>query len=94
MFDVVIHGKPLVLKKARKEYTVTGRGGTDFQPVLDFACDHQNYDGIIIFTDGIAPEPILKRPLHTKVLWICNSEQNYNRNHLMMEKIGRVCQME
>ncbi|MCP4214034.1 MAG: hypothetical protein GY765_05215, partial [bacterium] len=56
-FDTEIKGECLSLKRARKEIAVLGRGGTNFQPVLDYIDRHIEYDGLIIFTDGYAPVP-------------------------------------
>lgn len=45
-----------------------GRGGTDFQEVIDYYKEHKEYDGLIIFTDGYAPIP--KIPPNRKILWV------------------------
>lgn len=81
-------------KKASKEIKITGRGGTNFQPIFDYIHEHKKYDGLIILTDGYAPAPIIKFPLKTKVLWICQSETEYNEHKNWMKKTGKVCWME
>lgn len=67
--------KPVTLKKAEKEIKVTGRGGTDFQPAVDFYFSHSEYDGLIVFTDGYAMPPNLKKP--RGILWIFTGKQQY-----------------
>lgn len=44
-----------------------GRGGTDFQPVMDIVTKHR-YKGVMILTDGEASEPT--RPRMARVLWV------------------------
>ena len=52
-FDIEVKGKPLALKRARRAVEVLGRGGTSFTPVLAYIDEHRDYDGLIIFTDGL-----------------------------------------
>ena len=78
------------LKKAPKKVKIEGRGGTDFQILFDYIAKHPRYDGMIIFTDGYAPEPKVPQPMHAKVLWICDSEQNCERHHEWMRKSGKA----
>ena len=78
------------LKKAPKKVKIEGRGGTDFQIIFDYIAEHPRYDGMIIFTDGYAPEPKVPQPMHTKVLWICDSEQNYERHREWMRRSGKA----
>ena len=81
-------------KKASKEIKITGRGGTNFQPIFDYICEHRQYDGLIILTDGYAPAPKVDFPMRTKVLWICQGEQEYNTHKDWMKKTGKVCWIE
>lgn len=78
-------------KKASKEIKITGRGGTSFQPIFDYIREHRQYDGLIIFTDGYAPAPNVDFPMRTKVLWICQGEEEYNRHKEWMKKTGKSC---
>ncbi|MFZ4617692.1 MAG: VWA-like domain-containing protein [Rectinemataceae bacterium] len=49
--------------------TVTGRGGTDFTPVVEYARENRSkYDGLIYFTDGFAPCP--DRGPAMRMLWM------------------------
>jgi predicted metal-dependent peptidase len=76
-FDAEIKGNPLSLKKAKYKVEVIGRGGTDFQPVVDYIDTNTGYDGLIIFTDGFAPVPNAPKNRRTKILWLFNNEANY-----------------
>ena len=81
------------IKHAKREVVVLGRGGTSFKEPIDFA--HENgYDGLIILTDGYAPEPELPIGMHTKILWVCEDEICYNDHHKWMEHSGRVTIMK
>ena len=81
-------------KKASKEIKITGRGGTNFQPVFDYIREHRQYDGLIILTDGYATPPKVDFPMRTKVLWICQGEREYNEHKDWMKKTGKVCWIE
>ena len=52
-FDVKL-GEVQTLLKASENIKVTGRGGTCFQPFIDFVAKHPEYDGALIYTDGYA----------------------------------------
>ena len=81
-------------KKASKEIKITGRGGTNFQPIFDYIREHRQYDGLIILTDGYAAPPKVDFPMRTKVLWICQGEREYNEHKDWMKKTGKVCWIE
>ena len=81
-------------KKASKEIKITGRGGTNFQPIFDYIREHRQYDGLIILTDGYATPPKVDFPMRTKVLWICQGEREYNEHKDWMKKTGKVCWIE
>ena len=66
-FDAEVKPEILTLKKEKKKVQVTGRGGTNFQAVIDFYESNPAYDGLILFTDGEAPCPKIHRTL--KKLW-------------------------
>ena len=81
------------LKKVMQDVTVLGRGGTSFQEPIDYA--HENgYDGLVILTDGYAPEPVIPDNMRCKLVWVCNDRSSYEDSHRWMEKSGRVCIME
>lgn len=81
------------LRKASRQVEVTGRGGTSFQPVFDYLVDHQQYDGLVILTDGGAPHPKVDPTVKTKVLWVCENERSYQECKDWMQLFGRVCWM-
>lgn len=80
--------------KARKNIKILGRGGTNFQSVFDYVAQHPEYDGLIIFTDGYAPEPHKPKGFRCKVAWICDDKSGYEENKGWMKKTGRCCLME
>ena len=78
------------LKKAPKEVMIEGRGGTNFQILFDYIAKHPRYDGMIIFTDGYAPEPKVPQHTHAKVLWVCDCEQNHEQHREWMRQSGKA----
>ena len=56
------------VRKRIRDMKILGRGGTCFQPLIDYAIDHK-YRKVIIMTDGEAPMPDLKGK-HLQVLWV------------------------
>jgi len=81
-------------EKAKKEVHVLGRGGTSFQPIIDFVSKHPEYDGLLIFTDGEAPVPKIPKNMRCRIAWICNSIKSFNNNKEWMQKIGRCCSIQ
>jgi len=81
------------LKKVLRNVTVLGRGGTSFQEPIDYA-NENCYDGLVILTDGYAPQPVLPDNMRCKLVWVCNNRESYESSHGWMEKTGRVCTME
>ena len=81
------------LKKTMKDVTAVGRGGTSFQEPIDYAKEN-DYDGLLILTDGYAPAPTLPDGMRCKLIWVCQDKSCYEANHNWMEKLGRVCTME
>jgi len=68
--------EPESLKRAARTLRVLGRGGTNFQPVIDYYYEHTAYDGLLVLTDGYAPEPHIpagktRRPM----LWLLNNDR-------------------
>lgn len=89
-FDTEIKGEKLTLKKAVKEVTISGRGGTSFDPIINYIDKDKSYDGLIIFTDGYATIPNFPKNRRTKILWLFNNEKNYNYNKDNLKKMGMV----
>ena len=92
-FDTAL-GEVTTLTKAAENVKVTGRGGTNFQPFINFVAAHPEYDGAIIYTDGYAPPPTIPSTLRTPLCWILRSEQELRRHEAWMRKSGRVCVIE
>lgn len=94
-FDWELHGDAVTLEKAVAKMDVSGRGGTSFQPAIDYAAKHgKEYDGLIFLTDGYAPEPVLPKHFPLKIAWVCEDRHSYEQHHEWMRKFGRVCYME
>ncbi len=89
-FDVGLR-EVSTFKKRQTQIDVEGRGGTEFQSLFDYIKENRQYDGLIIFTDGYASEPIVDFRMRTKVLWVCRSERDYKRHVDWMRKTGKVC---
>ena len=74
-FDAEIK-QELELKKAAKSIRIIGRGGTDFQCAIDYYESHPEYQGLIIFTDGYADVPKIRRA--KQLLWILTGKNEYD----------------
>ena len=60
----------------KTDFQIHGRGGTNFQPVIDYYNSHQNkFTCLMYFTDGEAPAPTSARG---RMLWILSSKSNIN----------------
>ena len=69
------------------ELTVNGRGGTEFDPVLEYFNDNNKlYTSLVYFTDGECSTSILPKG---PTLWVL-SEQSYMNESLP----GRVIKLE
>jgi predicted metal-dependent peptidase len=94
-FDTEIKGEALVFKKAKREIKICGRGGTSFQPTIDyFSANYKCYDGLIIFTDGYAETPVTSPKISHKTLWITNNKENYERHKTWMNEKGKCAWIE
>jgi predicted metal-dependent peptidase len=81
------------LKKVIRDVAVLGRGGTSFQEPVNYA--HENgYDGLVILTDGYAPQPVIPEGFRTDILWVCEDESCLEQHKSWMEKSGRTCVMQ
>ena len=57
---------------------IFGRGGTDFEPIIDYANLHTNkYTCLMVFTDGEAPAP---EKCRLRTLWVHSSKSNINES--------------
>lgn len=68
-----------------EDLSVQGRGGTDFEPVMQYLVEHRNeFDNLIYLTDGECSSPDTK-PLKP-ILWVHSSKSKIN-NELPGTKI-------
>lgn len=75
------------LKKAAKSIQIEGRGGTDFQCAVDYYEQRNEYQGLIIFTDGYAEIPKIKT--YKDILWILTGKQEYDRAFNWIKNLKR-----
>ena len=88
-FDAEITTNVMTLRRAKHEVQLTGRGGTNFAPVLAYLDEHRDYDGLIIYTDGYAPCPQLPQNRRTRILWLFVSEEQYHRCYPNLQHLGQ-----
>ena len=81
------------LRKKLKTVEALGRGGTSFDEPIRYA--HENgYDGLVILTDGYAPEPVIPQGFRCGILWVCENRDSFEAHEHWMKRSGRVCVME
>ena len=67
-----------------------GRGGTNFQPAINFFENHRHeYSGMIIFTDGEGEIPKVKNSC--EILWILDSRRVWEKSRQWIRAIGSKC---
>ena len=69
-FDTEIKSIENNFNKAKKSFNINGRGGTDFEPIMNLA-DKEKVDGLVIYTDGYAPVPHKPK---CRVLWLMSQK--------------------
>ena len=85
--------KACSLRKKQKTVEALGRGGTSFDEPIRYA--HENgYDGLVILTDGYAPEPAIPQGFSCGILWVCENRDSFEAHEHWMNRSGRVCVME
>jgi predicted metal-dependent peptidase len=88
-FDAEITAEVMTLRRAQPSVELTGRGGTNFSPVLAYVDEHRDYDGLIIYTDGYAPCPKPPRNRRTRVLWLFVHEEQYQSCYPNLKHLGQ-----
>ncbi|MEM8637705.1 MAG: VWA-like domain-containing protein [Cyanobacteria bacterium P01_G01_bin.54] len=88
-FDTELTADVMTFRRAQHNIQLTGRGGTNFAPVLAYLDEHRDYDGLIIYTDGYAPCPALPRNRRTRILWLFVSEAHYRSCYPNLEQLGQ-----
>lgn len=88
-FDVNLKNtKPLQFRKKIELDSIKGRGGTNFQPAVDYFEEHKSeYSGLIIFTDGEGNIPVQKNTSNN-ILWILDSRMAFEKNHQWINTLG------
>ena len=90
-FDVNLKNTtPVKFSKNFKLSEITGRGGTSFQPPIDFFLENKNkYSGMIIFTDGEGEVPKLSGGSlgSASILWILDSRLAYEKSRWWIESL-------
>ena len=61
--------------KGKFEMNISGRGGTEFDPVLEYYNENNKYTSLIYFTDGEAWTDIKPKK---QVLWVLSERSSYN----------------
>jgi len=88
-FDAEITTDVMTFRRAQREVQLTGRGGTNFGPVLAYLEEHRDYDGLIFYTDGYAPCPALSQNRRTLILWLFVSEAHYRSCYPNLQHLGQ-----
>ena len=52
------------------------------------------FDGVVILTDGYAPEPAIPQGFRCGILWVCENRESFSTHEHWMKRSGRVCVME
>ena len=89
-FDVNLKNtKPLKFTKNLNLSEITGRGGTNFQPPIDYFLENRNrYSGMIIFTDGEGDVPKVSGAIgNSSILWILDSRLAYEKSRWWIDKL-------
>ena len=86
-FDVNLKNTtPVKFTKNLNLNEITGRGGTNFQPPVDYFIENKSrYAGMIIFTDGEGEVPKLKVDSH--ILWILDSRLAYEKSRWWIDRL-------
>jgi len=72
--EKLVNEVPVPFRKSKID--LKGRGGTNFQPIIDYAHNHNKlYDGLIVFTDGYAYKPKFPENFKTKLFWVIINKQ-------------------
>jgi predicted metal-dependent peptidase len=68
LFDTAIKNVEKKMKRAKTTFKISGRGGTDPDPVLAYVDEHK-YDGLVVYSDMYFSSN-QKKPRKCKVLWL------------------------
>lgn len=88
-FDTRVTADAMTLRRAKQEVQLTGRGGTNFSPVMTYLDEHRDYDGLIVYTDGYAPCPQPPQNRRTRILWLFVHEEQYRQSYPNLQSLGQ-----
>lgn len=89
-FDVNLKNtSPIKFSKDLKLAEIQGRGGTNFQPPIDYFLEKRSrYSGMIIFTDGEGEVPKMTGGSgNASILWILDSRLAYEKSRWWIESL-------
>ena len=93
-FDVNLKNtSPIKFTKNLNLKEITGRGGTSFQPPVDYFLENRNrYAGMIIFTDGEGDVPKINgtaagNSRQAPILWIIDSRLAFEKSRWWIESL-------
>lgn len=89
-FDVNLKNtRPVKFTKNFNLAEITGRGGTNFQPPIDYFLENRSrYSGMIIFTDGEGDVPKITGAVgNSAILWILDSRLAYEKSRWWIESL-------
>ena len=89
-FDVNLKNtSPIKFSKNLKLAEIQGRGGTNFQPPIDYFLENRSrYSGMIIFTDGEGEVPKMTVGSgNASILWILDSRLAYEKSRWWIESL-------
>ncbi|MBS7265514.1 MAG: hypothetical protein KIG83_03435 [Treponema sp.] len=89
-FDVNLKNtSPIKFSKNLKLAEIQGRGGTNFQPPIDYFLENRSrYSGMIIFTDGEGEVPKMTGGSgNASILWILYSRLAYEKSRWWIESL-------
>ena len=89
-FDVNLKNtSPIKFSKNLKLAEIQGRGGTNFQPPVDYFLENRSrYSGMIIFTDGEGEVPKMTGGFgNASILWILDSRLAYEKSRWWIESL-------
>ena len=58
--------------------TISGRGGTYFDPPIQYFNEHRDYTTLVYFTDGFAPLPSI-RVRNNQIIWVITSNGDHKQ---------------
>ncbi|MGD1804459.1 VWA-like domain-containing protein [Dapis sp. BLCC M126] len=88
-FDAEITTEVMTFRRAQREVHLTGRGRTNFDPVVAYLEEHRDYDCLIIYTDAYAPCPVPPQNRRTRIMWLFVSEAHYRSCYHKLQHLGQ-----